>query len=143
VGDRISTWDELIAYLEATHTEVRSHPGNHCRCSFDFDGTPVPIGFYSRRSVSRTPWLSVNVKLCPIDNLRTRSALIANVDMPIGGLCLIPQFSALHQTLPLTNLRIHHLEHTMRSMAALRARLLEVSREQDVDSDTPFAKVFR
>lgn len=143
VGARISAWDELIEYLRANHTEVRSHPNNHCRCAFDFDGIAVPFGFYLRRSVSRTPWLSVNAKVCPVDNLRMRSSLVANTVMPIGGLCLIPGFAALHQVLPLTDLRIHHLEHTMRSMAALCAQLQAGSQMEGVDREAPFAYLFR
>lgn len=142
MGRYLSTWSDLEAYLAETHGEFRSHPGDHCRIAFRHGEVAVPIGFYLLRA-GTSEWISLNTKICPVESLRSRSALVANTELPFGGICIIPEFATLQQKLPLAGLSVANLEHALRALADMRARLQEVATMEDADIDTPYAYVFR
>jgi hypothetical protein len=142
-AEEISNWQDLITYLEINHEEVRSSSQTSTRFAYDLDGERVPIGVYLGQSANGQPWISINTRICSVDVFRNRSALVANLDLPIGAFCLIPDHAVLRQTLPLSGLRVSNFEHTVRALATQRARLQHVATIEDADIDMPYAYVFR
>lgn len=145
MGGQISDWSALEAYLRTAHREFRSHAGTHphCRIAYAYEGADVPIGFYLATTPSSASWISMNMKVCPLERFRSRSALVANTDLPFGGLVIVPDNAALQQKLPLRNLTVEILEHAMRALAAMRAELDRVAALEDADIEVPYAYVFR
>lgn len=142
-ADEVSDWTDLITYLETNHEEVRSASETRARLVYDLDGARAPIGIYLRHSANGQQWISLNTRICPVDVFRNRSGLVANLDLPIGAFCLIPDSAVLQQTLPLGGLRVANLEHTIRALAMQRAQLQHVATIEDADIDMPYAYVFR
>jgi hypothetical protein len=132
-----------MKHLEGTYREVAAFPGDRVRFTYDHNGTEVPVGGQVVRSVAGSPWLIVAIKVAPADRLRTRSALVANVDMPIGALAIVMDHVVLRQSLPLLGLRTTHLAQTLAAMAKMVAHLKHVAELEDVEIDTPYAYVFR
>lgn len=139
----IFRWSDLLEYLEETYREVREHPGDVVRFTYSHEGSDVPVGMHISRTKHGSPWLAVNMKVCPIGQLRVRSALLANADLPIGGFCVLPDDAAIHQSLPFRAMRVADFEHVVAAMATLRAQLKEVAAMPDADIETPFAYLFR
>jgi hypothetical protein len=142
VAEEIYRWNDLVTYYERRHKEVRAYPGDRVRLTYDLDGTPVPVGNQVVRSAAGNPWLIIAVKVSPADKLRSRSALVANTDLPIGGLSLIMGESALRQSVPLHGLRTDDLEHVLRALTRMAMRLREVSMLEGAEIETPYAYVF-
>ncbi len=137
------TWSSLVTYLETHHRAVETFPGDRLRFTYSHEGSDVPVGAYLLRSPAGQPWLGISMKLGPVDQLRTRSALVANADLPIGALSIIAEFAALRQTLPLSGMTATHLEQTVRALAITTLQLRAVASANDVDLDTPYAYIFR
>ena len=142
MSEEIYRWNDLVKYYESRHKEVRTFPGDRVRITYDLDGRPVPVGSQVVRSSAGNPWLIIGVKVSPADKLRSRSALVANTDLPIGGLSLVGTESALRQSLPLHGLRTDDLEHVLHALTSMAVRLREVSSIENVEIETPYAYVF-
>lgn len=134
----------LITYLQAQHKQVETFPDDRLRFTYCQDGREVPVGAYVLRSASGNQWLTLTMKVCPIGRLRARSALVANGELPVGGLTvLLGEVVALRQTLPLEALLPSQLEETLRAMLAMTDQLKHVAELDDADLETPFAYIFR
>ena len=140
--EEISSWADLLRYCER-HRDVRTHEGDRLRLTYDLDGAPVPVGMHVSRAATGTSWLACNMKIAPTDTLRARSALVANTELPIGGLCIVADHAVLRQSLPLRGLRAAHLDHTLRALALLRGQLMDIAARSGEDLDTPYAYLFR
>jgi hypothetical protein len=139
----IFRWSDLLAYLEEAHREVQEYPGDVVRFTYSHEGSDVPVGMHISRTKNGTPWLAVNMKVCKIGQLRVRSALLANVDLPIGGFCVLPEDGAIHQSMPFRAMLVADFEHVVASMAKLRAQLKTAAAMPDADIETPFVYLFR
>jgi hypothetical protein len=134
----------LITYLQVHHKQVETFPEDRLRFTYCQAGREVPVGAYVLRSSSGNQWLTLTMKVCPMGRLRARSALVANGELPIGGLTvLIGEVVALRQTLPLEALLPSQLEETLRALLAMTDRLKQVAEQDDADLETPFAYIFR
>jgi hypothetical protein len=139
----IFRWSDLLEYLDETYREVREHPGDVVRFTYSYEGTDVPVGMHISRTKNGSPWLAVNMKVCPIGQMRVRSALLANADLPIGGFCVLPDDAALHHSMPFRAMRVPDFEHVVASLAKLRAQLKLVAAMPDADIEVPYAYLFR
>jgi len=138
----IDDWAGLVAYLQAHHRGVQTFPGDRLRFGYDHEGVEYAIGAQVLLSATRAPWISFATKLCPVEQFRTRSALVANVDLPIGGLAIAGDHAVLRQSLPLRGLAEADLEHALRALVTFAAQLRAVAVAEDVDIDTPYAYLF-
>lgn len=142
MAEELDRWNDLVKYYESRHKDVRTYLGDRVRLTYDLDGTPVPVGNQVVTSTAGNPWLIIAVKVSPGDKLRSRSALVANTDLPIGGLSMIMGEAALRQSVPLRGLRTDDLEHVLRALTTMAVRLRQVSVLEGVEIETPYAYVF-
>ncbi|HNN97659.1 MAG TPA: hypothetical protein PKI03_35575 [Pseudomonadota bacterium] len=134
----------LITYLQAQHKQVETFPEDRLRFTYCQDGREVPVGGYVLRAASGNQWLTLTMKVCPMGRLRARSALVANGELPVGGLTvLLGEVVALRQTLPLEALLPAQLEEALRAMLVMTDQLKHVAELDDADLETPFAYIFR
>lgn len=135
----------LLSYLEQHHQQVETFPQDRLRFSYVHEGQQIPVGAYVLRSATGNQWLAMAIKICPLNRLRTRSALVANGELPVGALTIIPpEYVALRQTLPLESLLPAQLEQTLRGMATLVVQLKALVDMDGADLETtPLAYIFR
>lgn len=134
----------LITYLQTQHKQVETFPEDRLRFTYCHDGREVPVGAYVLRSAAGTQWLTLTMKVCPMGRLRARSALVANGELPVGGLTvLLGEVVALRQTLPLQALLPAQLEEALRALLSVTDQLKHVAELDDADLETPFAYIFR
>ena len=116
-------WPDLISLLQRLYLDVRTFPGDLLRFTADHDGTEVSFGGWPCRSAAGGLWLAVAGKVCPVDRLRARTALVVSATLPIGGLAIAGDQVVLRQTLPLDGLREADLAHALQVLATTAAAL--------------------
>jgi len=140
-------WQDLIAYLEAHHTDVQTFPGDRLRMTYRHEGRNIPFGGYILRAPSGAAWLVVAIKLCADVELRPRPALVANSDLPVGTISLLANFGVLRQSLPLEGLRSDHLELVLSALSKLsvemRAGYGDAQPALLEDDDSPYSYIYR
>lgn len=77
-----------------------------------------------------------------VEQFRTRSALVANAELPFGALAIAGDHAVLRQSLPLRGLAEADLEQALRALVMFAAQLRAIAVAEDVDIDTPYAYLF-
>ncbi len=140
--ERLSKWSDVVAYLKARYREVEEFAGDRLRFTADHEGTAFAISAQLLIAGTGGSWVGFATKLGPVTKLRERSALVANLDLPIGAFAIVMDQAVLRQTLPLHALPPTHIAHTVQALIALTRELRHVAELEDVDIDTPYAYVF-
>ena len=134
----ISGWSGLVDYLQPRYSTLQLF-GERLSLTFDRDGVNARVGGRLVLSPSGQPWLQLISKLCSIEQLKTRGALAANTELPVGSISAFAEQAVLVQTLPLGGLLTTQLEDTLKAFAAMVADL----RAGAAGADVPYAYVFR
>ncbi len=138
----IDGWAEFGAYVEATYQQAAVHAGTQrARFALPHLGRDELVFAWAHDSPTGAPWLGLAVWMGHHTLFRKRSALVANQRLPMGALALLRDAMLLSQTLPLTRLRIAHIEETLAALCDTVANLNE-SAKQDAPEDAPFAYLF-
>lgn len=87
------------------------YEGDHARVDYREGDVAAEITMRPLASGTRRAWLALSSALGPVDGFSLRGALVANDELPLGGLANLDGTMILRQTLPLASTTFAHLEH--------------------------------
>ena len=140
MASEISSWAQFHELLVASGRAVQPLLGE----ALSFAIVPSSRRIIEARLVvfpSGSQWLALTHYICPLARLRLRPALVANSELPIGGLAVLGADVVLRQTLPLAGIAAAEIEQALHALGATADVLLAAARV--ADSELPFAYAFR
>lgn len=137
----LARWADVVAHLGSSQREVVTFPGERLRFAHPHEDAEVAFGAHRLVSGRGSTWIGLATKLGPAAQLRERSALVENLELPVGGIAVVAEHAVLRQTLPLP-VSPAALDHAIRSLATLALQVRHAARLEDADLDVPYAYLF-
>ncbi len=127
MAGQISSWAELDAFLRASGRACKP-VADETLAFFLVPGSGVRAFANPVRFPSGSVWLALSFKVCGIERLRLRPALVANAELPIGALTVIGNNVVVRQTIPLAALGVAEPEQTLSALATTATTLFAALR---------------
>ena len=116
-SEHVFAFANIRAYLANTNRPHEVAPdGNFVQVRYRDGSVAADIMMRPLASSAGKPWVAVSITLGSVDRYVIRAALVANDELPLGGLADYDGPMLLRQTLPLTSLTFAHLEQVWQVM---------------------------
>ena len=145
-GAELARWSDVEGHLRATGRPFRpfsDDSGAGVRFLYPHRSGPMLFGLRPVAFPGGRQWLGITVPVCEAPRLKLRGALLANTELPIGGLATFGDHVVLRQIVPLEGLRVAALEAAFRALADTAAELRVAAASTDGGADVPYAYAFR
>jgi len=144
--ERIGSFASLPRYLELRGHRFALAPGmDLIQCRYEEDRLSALVAMRRARSRAGAEWLAIGLPICSVQSIQLRAALIANDELPIGGLAVTNGVVLVRQTLPLVGLLSSHLDHALATLVRTAAELAVAATRAatDPDVETAYRYLFR
>lgn len=119
-AEALTAFSQLPDYLRQRGRAFSATPaGDVLQVRYQDAQVSLVITIERLRTAAGTEWIGLSTPLGPTSQFRLRAALVANDDLPIGGLSDWQGVMLLHQTLPLRSVSLEQLDQVLSSLAHL------------------------
>jgi len=117
------TMEELRAHLSSRYRDVQGFGPDLLRLSVGEGSEELGVGVHRADPWAGRTWIAMSIKVCTSESLQPRGAMLANTQLPVGGIAIFKDWAVVRQTLPIDNLDPQTIDAAIDGLATIARRL--------------------